>query len=142
MLRKPDWQSALAGYLDRCALAPFGYGVLDCGLFAAGAIEAMTGVDVAGDLRGRYSNRREALAALLSVCGARTMEGAVAMLAARYGTPAIAPAYAQRGDAVLFGRGRGSSLGIVAMHGTEALAPGRHGTLRMPLSRVTLAWRI
>jgi hypothetical protein len=49
---------------------------------------------------------------------------------------------AQRGDAVLLRKGRVSSLGIVAMHGTEILTPGARGIVRRPLSLATRAWRV
>jgi len=147
MLRKPDWQSAWPAistvrsgsvWLWRARLRAV------CGR----GIEAMTGVDVAGDLRGRYSNRARPWRPA-ERCGARTMKARLPCWL-RATDASNCAAYAQRGDAVLFGRGRGSSLGIVAMHGTEAwrLAPwhaahasqpGDAGLANLTLSLFTLS---
>ena len=142
IIRRSNWQSALSAYLLGVYATPFRYGALDCGLFVAGAIEAMTGVDVAADLRGRYRNRTEAFAAIKALCGVATMPAAADCLADAYGIPEVPVLCAQRGDAVQLRRGRAASLGIVAMHGTEILSPFAQGILRLPLSHATRAWRI
>jgi hypothetical protein len=53
--RKPTWRSDLHGYLLSVWHKPFVWGEHDCGLFAAGAIEAMTGQNFAAEYRGRYT---------------------------------------------------------------------------------------
>jgi hypothetical protein len=115
---------------------------MDCGLFVANAIEAMTAIDVAEPLRGTYSNRREALAAIKALCGRPTMEAVAEYLSSKHGIPEIPVRCAQRGDPVMLRRGRTSSLGIVAMHGTEILTPYKDGLLRLPLSQASRAWHI
>lgn len=55
--RLPDWGLRLGAWLASISSAPFAYGSHDCALFAAGAIEAMTGVDHAADWRGRYKTQ-------------------------------------------------------------------------------------
>ena len=102
----------------------------------------MTGVDVAAALRGRYRNRAEAFAAIRALCGRASMAAAADHLAGVYGIAEIAVPFAQRGDAVQLRHGRRSSLGIVAMHGTEILTPYADGILCLPLSHATRAWRI
>lgn len=52
MARYPDWQTRLTCYLADCARAPFRPGHHDCMLFVAGAVLAMTGVDLARGWRG------------------------------------------------------------------------------------------
>lgn len=52
MTRLPDWHPRLAIYVSSIARKPFRPGRLDCCLFAAGAVEAMTGDDIAKDWRG------------------------------------------------------------------------------------------
>lgn len=52
--RLPDWETRLRSYIDSVRRTPFAYSVFDCALFAAGAVQAMTGVDPAESLRGRY----------------------------------------------------------------------------------------
>jgi len=141
LVRIDAWQSALSEYLLDAQGVHFLYGVQDCGLFVAGAIRAMTGVDVAEKLRG-YSDRREAFMRIAALCGFPTMEAAAVYLAGLYGIPEVPVLCAQRGDAVMLRSGRRSSLGIVAMHGTELLTPYRDGLLRLPLSHARRAWRI
>ena len=142
MTRLDNWQTQLNSYLVHRYTTPFKYGQLDCGLFVAGAIEAMTGVDVAPPLRGKYRNRVEAFAAIKALCGRATMEAAAAHIARRFGITKIPVLFAQRGDAMVVGGGRRSTLGIIAMHGTEILAPYKDGILRLPLNIATHAYRI
>ena len=54
MTRLPDWRARLNRYVADSARQEFRLGRMDCALFAAGAVEAMTGEDPARDLRGRY----------------------------------------------------------------------------------------
>jgi hypothetical protein len=140
--RLPTWQSALSAYLVESAHTRFEYGAFDCGLFAAGAIAAMTGVDAARGLRAQYRSRGEALEVLRQLCGRPTVEAVAEHLAGVLGVPEIPVLCAQRGDPILLRAGRRSSLGIVAMHGTEILTPCRDGLLRLPLSHATRAWHI
>ena len=58
------WQERLAAYLSGCAQRPFAYGEHDCALFSAGAVRAMTGLDLAEGWRGRYSTLRGGLRVL------------------------------------------------------------------------------
>ena len=115
---------------------------MDCGLFVANAIEAMTAIDVAEPLRGTYTNRREAFAAIKALCGQASMEAVAEYLAKQHGLPQVPVLCAQRGDPVMLRHGRTSSLGILAMHGTEILTPYKDGLLRLPLSHATRAWHI
>jgi hypothetical protein len=142
LTRLPNWQSALSAYLTSVAAAPFAYGRFDCGLFVAGAVDAMTGVDVVPGVRGAYNDRRSAFARVRSLCGAATMEALADHLTAQYGMTEVAPVMARRGDVVQLRRGRSSSLGIVAMHGTEILTPYHGGLLRLPLAHAARAWHI
>jgi hypothetical protein len=142
MTRLNDWPTRLSDYVLRVAREPFKYGRLDCGLFVAGAIDALVGVDVVAELRGQYSTRREAFDVIASHCGRRSMEAIAAHLAERNGFPETPVAFAQCGDPVVLRRGASSSLGIVAMHGTELLTPYKDGLLRLPLSHATRAYHI
>jgi len=111
---------------------------MDCGLFVAGAIAVMTGVDVAAELRG-YSNRTQAFEAVRKVCGRKSMGAIADHLAAKFEIAEVTVPCAWRGDAIQSRTGR---LGIVAMHGTEILTPARFGLLRLPLEHAVRAWRI
>lgn len=49
----------LSDYFDRVAARPFQWGVNDCLIMVAGAVELMTGVDYADGYRGRYKSLAE-----------------------------------------------------------------------------------
>lgn len=61
-MRCADWEARLAAYID--SAPAFAWGRNDCGLFAAGAVEAMTGVDHGAPFRGRYRTELGAARAL------------------------------------------------------------------------------
>jgi hypothetical protein len=142
LTRLPNWQSALSVYLVDIARRRFEYGRLDCGLFVADAIQVMTGSDVAAQFRGCYKTRIEAFELIRRVSGRPTMEACAMHLAREYAVYEVSVLRAERGDPVMLRTGRRSSLGIVAMHGTEILTPCKHGILRLPLSLATRAWHI
>ena len=56
MKKAIDWPTRLAEFLLEKRHEPFKWGVNDCCLFAADAIMAMGGDDVAHDVRGRYKS--------------------------------------------------------------------------------------
>lgn len=61
--RRPDWRSRLSTFMESVRNERLVYGVHDCVVgLAAGAVEAMTGVDLAADVRGAYSGEARALA--------------------------------------------------------------------------------
>lgn len=57
--RLPDWRPRLDAWIAAAQGQVFVYGVQDCALFAAGAVEAMTGIDLAAEWRGRYASEAE-----------------------------------------------------------------------------------
>jgi len=62
--RLPGWEGALAAYLDAHSNSLFSWGELDCALFAAGGVLAMTGTDIAAPFRGRYRTAQGSARAL------------------------------------------------------------------------------
>ena len=54
-MRLYDWEARLSAYISKVASSPFEYGVHDCALFAAGAVDAVAGFDPAAPWRGHYS---------------------------------------------------------------------------------------
>lgn len=54
-MKTEGWIGRLHEYIAETRKAPFEWGQLDCALFAAGAVKAMTGEDPGKDLRGTYS---------------------------------------------------------------------------------------
>lgn len=104
--RLDDWRARLAAEMDRQRRDPFAWGKHDCAIgFAAGIVEALTGVDMARGYRGKYASPRGALK-LLKDEGADSLS---AFVAARL--PGVLPAFANVGD-----------IGVVASDGPLAEA--------------------
>jgi hypothetical protein len=111
--RFANWPERLAAFLESRRVSPKQWGVNDCGLFCADAIEAMTGVDMAEELRGHDSARGslKGLVRYLERRGVwmpkwREHPGSLLCEVARlrfqvFGCPEIQACMAQRGDAVL-----------------------------------------
>jgi hypothetical protein len=122
-MRLPDWKSRLTAYLAAKAPLLIEPGVHDCALFPAGAVEAMTGVDLAVEWRGRYTTFEEGFKALV----ARHFEE-------------IAPAFAWAGDLAVVDGPLGPSLGVVQGEGVYVLTGTRMGLL--PLTHALRAFRV
>jgi hypothetical protein len=95
--RYGDWPERLARCIAAARTRRFAWGEHDCALFAADCVQAMTGRDPAGAYRGRY---RTALG-VARLLRQRNSDLAGAWTAA-LGAPLANPAYAQRGDVVVF----------------------------------------
>lgn len=115
--RYPDWRARLTAYLAAGAREPFAYGRHDCALFAAGAVAAMTGIDLAAPFRGRYRSLRGGL----RVMRAAGYADHVALAAAHL--PACDPARALPGDLAVFDTPDGRALGVVQGPGVYVLGP-------------------
>lgn len=137
--RREDWPERLRAFVEAAARTPFAYGSHDCLLFAAGAIEAMTGTDLAAAVRGTYRDAEGAAAALAAFAGAGVLEAAE-KVAAEHGLAPIAWPLAQRGDAVLVGTPLGPALGICL--GAHAAVAAAGGLATVPMSRAARAWRV
>ena len=96
MIRHPDWHDRLATYLDNVSEAPFEWGQHDCALFAASAVQRMTGVDPAEEFRGQYDTYKGATEALRKH-GAGTLLKTVR----DWFGPSISVHLAKRGDLVM-----------------------------------------
>ena len=105
---------------------------MDCGLFCAGAVIAMTGFDLAENLRGRYSTELGAAKALHRFGGLSGYMDSVA--------PPVNVSFAKRGDVVM----REGCLGICI--GEKAVFIGREGEreglLSYPMIECEGAWSI
>lgn len=132
-IRLPDWQTRLGALVDQHHRTPFAWGTFDCITFAADAVLACTGVDLAADMRGQYSTEPEALA-LLAQHG-----GVVALACARLG--AVVPvALAQPGDIGVASIDHLHRLAVCC--GGHFLAPGPVGLTYIAPDQVLRVWRI
>jgi hypothetical protein len=121
MKRSTDWQNSLMIYLSGVHSIPFQYGIHDCALFCAGAIEAMTGVDLAKGHRG-YASRAD---------GIRKMRKAgfddhVAYFASHL--PECHPLEAQAGDLAVLDD---AAMGVVQGRGIYVLTDGLMTTVSL-----------
>lgn len=135
MHRRPDWRARLARYIAAEQDRPMEWGASDCVLFAAGGIEAVTGVDLATEWRGTYATAEEA-ARVLRGLGCRT----VADLADLHLPRHERVSQARPGDIVLIEEGALGSLGISAGPAVRVRGQDALGTL--PLSAAAAAWRV
>lgn len=139
-MRRPDWPSRLAAYIEATQGEPFAWGVNDCCLWACGGVAAMTGLDPAAALRGRYDSLAGAMT-LLTAQGFDTLEAAVRALAAEAGFVEISPLKAKRGDLVLAAaRDPDSGLGLCG--GRVALFLTPQGIVSLQLVRAVTAWSV
>ncbi|MEJ6397046.1 DUF6950 family protein [Yoonia sp. 208BN28-4] len=104
MQRFPDWQARLKAYIKAQAGVPFQFGKLDGAMFAAGCIEAMTGVDLARGYRGYRT-----AAGGIRKCRAKGHDSLVGPFAH---LPEIAPLAAQAGDLVVLDGPDGLCMGV------------------------------
>lgn len=91
-MRISTWECALSDYIATKRHEPFEYGVNDCCLFAAGAVEAITGEDPMPEFRGKYDSLKTSLIAIKDI-GAGTLE---ATMDGKF--PEVQIGHAQRGD--------------------------------------------
>lgn len=131
--RLADWEDRLASLIAQRIDQPFVWGVNDCALFAADCIEAMTGVDLAPDLRGQWQDQRQALRVIAGLGG---LAAAVEVL----GLVESSPLFAQRGDLVLHRRDGSDALAICL--GSNLAGPSESGLLFFGLESGGRAWRV
>lgn len=128
--RHSTWEQSLSEYIETKRHEPFDYGVNDCCMFAAGAVEAMTGVDPMVEFRGQYDSLKTTIKVLKEI-GAGDLEST---LDGKF--PEIAVGYAQRGDLAFFD----GSVGVVM--GTFAWFASDDGLERVPRSLWDKAWSV
>lgn len=91
-MRISTWEEALSDYIAIKRHEPFEYGINDCCLFAAGAVEAITGQDPMPEFRGNYDSLKTSLKVIKEI-GAGTLE---ATMDGKF--PSVEISHAQRGD--------------------------------------------
>lgn len=129
--RLPDAAARLRSLVEARMPAPFAWGVHDCALWAADAIQAQLGADPAQALRGRY---RTQLGALRLVA---PLGGLPGVAAAVLGAPLRSPLLACAGDV---GYTRQGALAVCA--GETWLVATREGMGHLPLADAVQAWRV
>ena len=145
LTRTPHWATRELHQflLDRAPL-PFAWGTNDCSLFAADAIQSFTGVDLAADFRGKYTDEASAMALVKKVTGTGTIESAAAYCAQKQSLSEYQhPLMAKRGDLALVQNGdTGVISGIVHLNGRHVVTVGQRGLLRISILHIKRAWAI
>jgi hypothetical protein len=141
MQRKQDWPKRLDDALMKHAQTPFELGTHDCLLAVCNAIEGMTGVDPGATYRGQYTTELGFMR-LVKERGYTSLEHLVETLTAEHAMREIKPAFAQRGDVVLFDAEAGPAFGIVHLNGVESVCVGPDGLRRVPTLTARRAWRV
>jgi len=129
MTRLPDWRQRLEVFIRAARAVPFAYGTMDCALFSAGAVQAMTGVDLARGHRG-YRTLAE---------GLRGIRGSHVDMAASL-FPEIPPMSAGPGDIAVVPGDPGLALGIV--QGVHVYVMGVSGLGLVPKESAVRAFRV
>ena len=132
-MKRETWKADLRAYLAAQAEAPFEFGRVDCGSFAGGAVEAMTGENPHAHLAGKYKTMAGALRALRRGGFADHVEYAASVLTE------IEPLYAQFGDIAAVPGDDGPALGVVVGANIEVRTPQGRGLV--PLTDAVRAFR-
>ena len=146
MIRYKDWPEKLIKFLIDRDKAPMKWGVSDCTLFAADAVETMNGSDPAQFFRGKYKDKRGAFRILKKFSGGG-LEEAVERVFREMGYPEIPTERANSGDVVLMDvenvdpEATGYTTGIMATE-TIANAQVKDGLVYLPTPTLKRAWAI
>jgi hypothetical protein len=132
-------------FLIANAKTPFAWGTNDCCMFAANAILANTGIDIATDFRGKYSDEASAFALIATVTGVTnpTVADAAAHCAAEHGLVEYKHSLmAKRGDLVVISNGGTLICGVVHLNGRQVISVSQSGAVRLPISNVVRSWSV
>jgi hypothetical protein len=136
-------------FLLERATMPFAWGTNDCALFAADAILANTGVDIASDFRGKYTTQLGAFRTINKVTGGSTIIDAAAYCAEKHELMEHThPLMAQRGDLVVIDNAGTLIAGVVHLNGRDVVSVAESGLVRLPIAdlsgkpNVVRAWSI
>ncbi len=141
LVRYEDWPTRLAKFTELIRDIPFTWGQWDCCLTACSAMKAITGVDPAASMRGKYKTPLGAARVLRKFAGGG-VEEAAERVAMELGAREIPVSYAQRGDFVVLNTEVGDSLGTVDLSGHNILVTSADGAVFLPLSLARRAWRV
>lgn len=134
-MRQETWPQDLAAYFESFTGKAFEQGSVDCGHFAADAVQILTGVDLFEPFRGKYTTVPGYLKILKRLghdCVASYVDGVL---------EAIPVPMAQRGDVVLRLEGELEALGIC--DGVRSVFLSVEGGLAaVPTMDCQKAWRV
>jgi hypothetical protein len=129
-MRIENWRSNLLVYLDGRERQSFAYGVNDCLLMTAGAVEAMTGIDHAKAYRGCYSTLTQGK----KVIGGEPLDLVASIF------PAIPPSQAADGDIGAKPVGQEWAFGVIV--GPHFYVQAEAGLGILPRGDIQKAFRV
>lgn len=137
MIRLDDWDERLAGVLERHAALPGAWGVSDCWIMAADAIEAMTGAPFMPKLRG-YDSEKAGYRLFARHRFKTVLEAFQSVL------EPVAPLQAMRGDIAIVSGPNGPSCGVVTMAGIAVKTIYESGAMirHLPITDACAAFRV
>lgn len=136
MRRRADWPEKLAALIEERRFAEFVWGVHDCAMFAADAVERQTGIDPLAQWRGAYNNEETGALILGGVGIPVFMDAALRA----YGFEPVAPNLARRGDFVIIDVANMPTCGVHL--GATVAAPGLVRLHFLPSRLIREAWAI
>ena len=144
MTKLDHWQTrTFPNFLRERASTPFCWGKNDCAMFAADAIRAITGIDIASDFRGKYTTELGAMKTIKQVCGGSSVVDAAIYCATKHGLMENKhPLMAKVGDLVIVSNGGTMIAGVVHTNGREVVSVGESGLVLLPITQVTRSWSI
>jgi len=133
--RLPGWRKRVDDFFDDVDGKPFAWGTNDCATFAAGAVNALTGIDFAEGHREAYNDAESAIAYLAGMGFADYGEYIASLLPEK---PVCEASY---GDiAVIDVPGVGPALGVFG--GTNIQVMTLRGKGSLPLLRATRMFKV
>lgn len=128
--RISNWEESLYNYILSKRHQPFEYGSNDCCMFAAGATQAITGIDPMSEFRGKYKSLATSVRALKEI-GAGDLEST---MDSKF--PEIPVSSAKRGDIAFFDGSLGVVMGLFAWFISE------DGLERIPRDMWDKCWSV
>ena len=142
MQRIENYNNSLVQYLMSVAKEPFTWGHNDCVTFANRCVYLMTGEDVLGDALGLkpnegvpWTNEREARKAMMDFAGTIDLREIMKKV-----LPEKAPAFAQRGDILVFDGEKGQYVAVCVGH--TSIGPGADGLIHTPTNWAVAAYEV
>lgn len=140
--RVSDWDKRLAEFIQSRRNMPHTPGQQDCAMFACDAVLAITGTDIASEIRGKYTTEAEAQALIQSLTGGLGIPSYIEHLTETYEIPECPIKRARRGDIVTVTLPKSSTFGVVGTDGSTAYFAVEHGLEAIPVLQCERAWRI
>lgn len=130
-----NWPTLLAKFIADNKKRPFEWGAFDCCLFAADAVQIITGKDYAESFRGRYKSKSGATKAIRAA-GFESLSDVLCGLLGEAKTGINI----QRGAVCLVDSQQGPAAGI--FFGGVVWTTGPEGLVALPLNKVLCFWSI